>query len=96
MMVLAPSVLRVAVDEAEDILQTQDKVIGYETLEDAAKIRKELSRKGVSTTIVVEVGPVQTAKSPWEERVLRSLGLKPGERYTRWGLKRVRSHKRRR
>lgn len=95
-MVLAPSVLRVAVEEAEDILQTQDKVIGYETGQDAEQIRQELRKRGVRTRVVAEVGPVQTADSPWELRVLRSLGLEPGARYTRYGLQKVKSYRRRR
>ena len=93
-MALPRRVLKVAVDEAKDILRTQDRVVGYLTVEDAEQIRVGLLEKGVKTKVISEVGPMIALHSPWDAYVARSLELEPGTRYTRWGLKRVRGHKR--
>jgi len=89
-------VVEVGADEAEEILHEQDRVVGYESLELAEAIKKELKQRGMRTKVVADVGPVIHARSPLEEREIRRLGRVPGQRYMRYGLVRVRQHRRRR
>lgn len=90
------SVINTGADEAEEILAEQKQVVGYESFEQADAIRKELSRRGISTKVMTEVGPpIPEPKNQIERRVYRDLGVRAGNRYARFGLVRVRAHQRR-
>ena len=95
-MPVSKRVVEVGADEAEEILHEQDRVVGYESLTLAEAIKKELKKRGMKTEVVADVGPAVRPRSPLELRETRRLGYEPGARYTRYGLVRVRSHRRRR
>ena len=86
----APTIVIPAAREAEDILQYQDSVIGYETQEQAYQIRMVLLSRGIETEVFVNVGPPATATTPLEDRELRKLGYEPGTRHVLWGVRKVR------
>ena len=89
-------VVEVGADEAEEILHEQDRVVGYESLALAEAIKRELKKRGMKTEVVADVGPVVRPRSPLELQQIRKLGYEPDKRYARYGLVRVRSHRRRR
>ena len=95
-MPVSKRVVEVGADEAEYILHEQDRVVGYESLDLAKAIKKELKKRGMKTEVVADVGPVVHPRSLFELREMRRLGYEPGKRYARYGLVRVRQHRRRR
>jgi len=87
----SPVVRREAVDEAHDILQTQDHVIGYDTEGQARHVQADLlQRFDIRTEVIASVGPtVQQPRGRIEAEQIRRMDLEPGVRYVSWGVHKV-------
>jgi hypothetical protein len=87
----SPTVLGFAVGEAEEILQEQDSVIGYETEQEAQQVQRALRVRGVHTKVIAEVGyPVRVPTMRYEAEEMHKLDIEPGARYVRWGVRKDR------
>jgi len=84
----SPKVLDVAVDEAQEILETgQSSVVGYETEAQAQQVRRGLRARGIRTEVFASIGPPATATSALEDRELKKLGIEVGTRHATWGVR---------